>query len=296
LTIWFKEELLMAITLGSNIASLQAQRRLSNASEALGQTFERLSSGQRINKASDDAAGLAIADSLRARGRVASVAIRNANDGISTIAIADSALGEIGNVLSRLAELSEQSANGVFSVNQRSALSNEFVALSSEIERIAVTTQFNGVTLLSGGSSVVLQVGFDSTSTSQISFTGVQGTLASLGLAATGSSALTYSLNDSSISYGQSASRLALDAVNSAISSLASTRGVLGATEARLRVGINNLSVARENFASAESRIRDVDVAAEAAELTRLNILQQAGASVLAQANQQPSLALSLLR
>jgi flagellin len=286
----------MAITLGSNIASLQAQRRLSNASEKLGQTFERLSSGQRINKASDDAAGLAIADSLRARGRVASVAIRNANDGISTIAIADSALGEIGNVLSRLAELAEQSANGVFSVNQRSALSNEFVALSSEVERIAVTTQFNGVTLLSGGASVVLQVGFDSTSTSQISFTGVQGTLASLGLAASGSSALTYSLNDTSISYGQSASRLALDAVNSAISSLASTRGVLGATEARLRVGINNLSVARENFASAESRIRDVDVAAEAAELTRLNILQQAGASVLAQANQQPSLALSLLR
>jgi flagellin len=286
----------MAITLGSNIASLQAQRRLSVASEALGSTFEKLSSGQRINKASDDAAGLAIADSLRARGRVASVAIRNANDGISTIAIADSALGEIGNVLSRLAELSEQSANGVFSVTQRSALSNEFVALSSEVERIAVTTQFNGVTLLSGGASVVLQVGFDSTSTSQISFTGVQGTLSALGLAGAGSSALTYSINDSSISFGQSASRLALDAVNNAIASLASTRGVLGATEARLRVSINNLSVARENFASAESRIRDVDVAAEAAELTRLNILQQAGASVLAQANQQPSLALSLLR
>ena len=285
----------MAITLGSNIASLQAQRRLSNASEKLGQTFERLSSGQRINKASDDAAGLAIADALRARGRVASVAIRNANDGISTIAIADSALSEIGNVLSRLAELAEQSANGVFSVTQRSALSNEFVALSSEIERIAVTTQFNGVVLLSGGSSVVLQVGFDSGSTSQISFTGVQGTLASLGLANSNSSALSYSLNDTSIAGGQSASRLTLDAVNSAISTLASTRGVLGATEARLRVSINNLSVARENFASAESRIRDVDVAAEAAELTRLNILQQAGASVLAQANQQPSLALSLL-
>ncbi len=285
----------MAITLGSNIASLQAQRRLSNASEQLGQTFERLSSGQRINKASDDAAGLAIADALRARGRVASVAIRNANDGISTIAIADSALSEIGNVLSRLAELAEQSANGVFSVTQRSALANEFVALSSEIERIAVTTQFNGVVLLSGGASVVLQVGFDSGSTSQISFTGVQGTLASLGLAGTGSSALSYSLNDISITAGQSASRLTLDAVNNAISTLASTRGVLGATEARLRVSINNLSVARENFASAESRIRDVDVAAEAAELTRLNILQQAGASVLAQANQQPSLALSLL-
>ena len=286
----------MAITLGSNIASLQAQRRLSNATGALGETYERLSSGQRINKAADDAAGLAIADSLRANQRVASVAIRNANDGISTIAIADSALGEIGNVLSRLAELSQQSANGVFSVVQRSALSNEFTALGSEVERIAITTEFNGVKLLSGNSSVVLQVGFNSTSVSQISYTGVQGTLAALGLANANTSTLTFSLNGISLAEGQSSSRLALDAVNSAIQSLASTRGTLGAAQSRLEVAINNLSVARENFASAESRIRDVDVASEAAELTRLGILQQAGASVLAQANQQPSLALSLLR
>jgi flagellin len=285
----------MAITIGSNIASLQAQRRLSQASAALGSTFEKLSSGQRINKASDDAAGLAIADSLRANQRVATVAIRNANDGISTIAIADGALGEIGNVLSRLAELAEQSANGVFSTTQRSALQNEFTALSSEIERIAVTTEFNGVRLLSGNANLVLQVGFNSQSTSQISYTGVQGTLAALGLAAANQSALTYSLNGTDIVAGQSASRAALDAVNTAISSLASTRGVLGAAESRLRVAINNLSVARENFASAESRIRDVDVASEAAELTRLGILQQAGAAVLAQANQQPALALSLL-
>ena len=267
----------MAISLGSNIASLQAQRRLSTATQALGNTYERLSSGQRINKASDDAAGLAIADSLRADQRVASVAIRNANDGISTIAIADSALSEIGNVLSRLAELSEQSANGVFSITQRSALQNEFTALGSEIERIAVTTQFNGVKLLSGNSSVTLQVGFNSGSTSQISYTGVQGTLAALGLAAANVSNLTFSINDTTEALGQSAARLALDAVNNAIKSLASTRGTLGAAEARLNVAINNLSVARENFASAESRIRDVDVAAEAAELTRLGILQQAG-------------------
>ena len=286
----------MAITLGSNIASLQAQRRLGNATQKLGASYEKLSSGQRINKASDDAAGLAIADSLRANQRVASVAIRNANDGISTIAIADSALGEIGNVLSRLAELSQQSANGVFSVVQRSALSNEFVALGSEIERIAVTTEFNGVKLLSGNAAVVLQVGFNSTSTSQISYTGVQGTLAALGLASANASSLTFSLNGATLTDGQSASRLALDAVNIAIQSLASTRGTLGAAQSRLEVAINNLGVARENFASAESRIRDVDVAAEAAELTRLGILQQAGASILAQANQQPGLALSLLR
>jgi len=285
----------MAITLGTNVASLQAQRRLANSSQALGRTFERLSSGQRINKASDDAAGLAIADQLRADQRVATVAIRNANDGISTIAIADSALSEIANVLTRLAELAEQSANGVFSTVQRSALGNEFVALASEIERIAVTTEFNGVKLLSGGSALTLQVGFNSGSTSQVSFSGVQGTLAALGLATANSSALTYSLNGTTIAAGQDASKSALDAVSRAIQSLASTRGTLGATESRLNVAINNLTVARENFAAAESRIRDVDVATEAAELTRLGILQQAGAAILAQANQQPGLALSLL-
>jgi len=281
----------MSITLGSNIASLKAQRTLGLSTDALSRTYERLSSGQRINRASDDAAGLAIADNLRAQSRVATVAVRNANDGISTIAIADSALGEIGNVLSRLAELAEQSANGVFSTVQRSALSNEFIALGSEIERIALTTEFNGVKLLSGGGSLVLQVGFNSSSLSQISFTGVQGTLQSLGLAGTGLSALTYSISGNNIEQGQSASRLALDAINGAISSLASTRGTLGATESRLQVAINNISVARENFLAAESRIRDVDVATEAAELT----LQQAGSAVLAQANQQPSLALSLI-
>jgi flagellin len=286
----------MAITIGSNISSLQAQRRLANSSEQLNSTFLKLSAGQRINKASDDAAGLAIADALKATIRVGQVAVRNANDGISSIAIADASLADIGNVLSRLAELAEQSANGTFSVGQRSALQNEFTALGSEIERIAVTTEFNGVRLLSGNSTLVLQVGFDSASTSQIAFTGVQGTLAALGLAQQNASALTYSLNGVNLEEGASASRLALDAVNRAVNSLASTRGVLGAAESRLRVAISNLSISRENLSAAESRIRDVDVATEAAELTRLNILQQAGASVLAQANQAPSLALSLLR
>lgn len=286
----------MPITINSNISSLKGQRLLTVSSDALSKTYEKLSSGQRINRASDDAAGLAIADSLRATQRVASVAIRNANDGISTIAIADGALGQIGNVLSRLAELAEQSANGTYSTQQRSALQNEFVALGSEIERIAVTTTFNGVTLLSGTPQIVLQVGFNSQSTSQITLAGISGTLAGLGLASQNLSNLTYSVNANNSDEAQSASRLALDGINGAISSLAVLRGNLGAVESRLSVAINNLSVARENFAAAESRIRDVDVANEAAELTRLNILQQAGASILAQANQQPQLALSLLR
>ena len=285
----------MGITLGANVSALQAQRRLNIATQAIGKTYERLSSGQRINNASDDAAGLGIADSLRAQTRIATVAIRNANDGISTISIADAALGEIGSVLTRLAELAQQSANGVFSTTQRSALSNEFTALGSEIERIAVTTEFNGVRLLSAPTATNYQVGFNGGANSYITVNGVAGTLQNLGLANIGSSSLTFSLNGVTADVGLTASRLALDAVNGAIQSLANTRGTLGAAQSRLEVSINSIAAARENFAAAESRIRDVDVAAEAAELTRLSVLQQASTAILAQANQQPGLALRLL-
>ena len=284
----------MSITINTNVAALNAQRRLSNSTSSLRQSFERLSSGLRIVRAKDDAAGLAIADSLRADGRIASVAIRNANDGISLISIADGALDQMSSVLTRMAELSEQSANGIFANSQRSALQLEFQALGSEIERIALTTTFNGLTLLSGGASIALQVGFNSSSNSQISFTGVDGTLSAIGLAR--GSTLIYSIIAAGTAVeGQDAARSALDAVKLAIGSLTTNRGTLGAAESRLGVAITNLSVARENFNSAESQIRDVDVAEEAANLTRLNILQQAGAAVLAQANQQPALALSLL-
>jgi len=286
----------MAITIGSNIAALNGIRQLEKSTNRLTQSYERLSSGQRINRARDDAAGLAIAEVLRADQRIAGVAIRNANDGISAVAIVDAAMGEIGNVLARLGELAEQSANGVYSSTQRSALQSEFAALGSEIERIALTTEFNGVRLLSGGANIVFQVGFNSQSTSQVTFNGVQATLASLGLAAPNGAALSFSINDSTNTLGQSAALLALDAVKLAIGSLTQSRGGLGSTESRLGVAINTLSVAKENFAAAESRIRDVDVASEAAELTRLTILQQAGASILAQANQQPALALSLIQ
>lgn len=286
----------MAITVNTNTSALNAQRRLGQSTGELRSAFERLSSGLRIVRAKDDAAGLAIADSLRADSRIASVAIRNANDGVALISIADGALSEIGNVLSRMAELSEQSANGVLAGAQRSALDNEFTALGSEIQRIALTTTFNGLNLLSGGATVSLQVGFNSNSNSQISFAGVQGTLSSLGLASASSAQLIYSLNATgTITNGQNAALSALDAVKTAISSLTTNRGTLGAAESRLTVALNSLQVARENFTSAESQIRDVDVAQEAANLTRLTILQQAGSAVLAQANQQPALALSLL-
>ncbi len=286
----------MSITIGANIASLKAQRNLDYASNKLTKSYERLSSGLRINNASDDAAGLAVADALRANQKIASVAVRNANDGISSIAIADGALGEISNILQRLAELAEQSANGVYSTTQRSALQNEFAALGSEIERIAGTTTFNGIGVLSSGSALTLQVGLDASSNSRIHIDAVRGTLASMDLAPTNSSALTYSLIGTTIEAGQSASRLALDAVNAAISSISQTRGSLGAVQSRLQVAVEHLQVMRENYAAAESRIRDTDVAAEAAEMTRLTILQQVSTAILAQANQQPGLALSLLQ
>jgi flagellin len=285
----------MTINIRTNVPSLQAQRNLDASSGRLNTAYERLSSGLRINRARDDAAGLAIAESLKADASIATVAIRNANDGISIISIADQAIGQITNVLARLAELAEQSANGVFSNTQRSALQNEFTALTSEIERIAFTTEFNGLRLLSGGGEVVFQVGFNGSSLSQVTYSGVEVTLAALGLATAGTSVPSYSINAATTSEAQSASRNALDAINAAIASVTRNRGSLGAAESRLEVTISNLQVSRENFKAAESRIRDVDVASEAAELTRLNILQQAGAAILAQANQQPQLALRLI-
>jgi flagellin len=286
----------MTLNIRTNLASVTSQKNLNETSNRLQTSYERLSSGLRINRAKDDAAGLAIAENLKADARVATVAIRNANDGISVVAITDGAIGQITNILSRLAELSEQSANGVFSNEQRSALQLEFTALTSEIERIALTTEFNGLYLLSNGGNVTFQVGFDGSSLSQITYSGVQATLASIGLAGVNTSTHTYSITAATNEESQSAARHALDAINRAITSVTRNRGTLGAAESRLDITIQNLQVARENFLSAESRIRDVDVAQEAAELARLNILQQAGTAILAQANQQPQLALQLLR
>jgi flagellin len=286
----------MTITAASNVASVRAQRQLESTTRELGTTFERLSSGLRINSAKDDPAGLALADSLRADARIASVATRNANDGISVTSVTDAALGEISNILTRMLELATQSANGVYSVDQRSALSSEFIALGSEIERIAVTTEFNGIKLISSSQTINFQVGFDGSSNSRISVTGVQATLASLGLAAAGSSSLTFSIIGTTSTAAETAAALAIDQVTAALSSLNSRRGIIGAAESRLNVAINYLTAARENFIAAESRIRDADIATETANLVRLQVLQQAGTAVLAQANQQPSLVLKLLQ
>lgn len=285
----------MAISIGSNLVALQAQRRLDITGSKLSNSFNRLSSGYRINRGSDDSAGLAIAESLKADARIAQQSIRNTNDGISTIAIADGALGEVASILSRLAELASQAANGTLSNTQRSVIANEFVALGSEIQRISDVTEFNGIKLLSGNSAITIQVGPGTRIGSQIGYNNQVVTLAGIGLGNVGG-ALTYSINGTTSTDAATAARLALDAVYSAIYSVGASRGVLGGVESRLSTAIINLGVARENQLAAESRIRDVDIAEESAVLTRLNILQQAGTAVLAQGNQLPALALQLLR
>ena len=276
----------MALFVNTNLPSLNVQRHLEETGANLATSLERLSSGLRINNAYDDAAGLAIADKLGRDVRVSNQAIRNANDGISALAIGEKALGQVTSTLVRLSELASQSASGLVSDVQRSAIQEEFTALLSEIGRISNTTSFNGVQLLSAGTTVTLQVGLDATSTSQINFTSIDASVSGiLSVAQT-------SIAASSLSSAQSA----LGLLTSAIATVAQKRGTLGAAESRLLTAISGLRVATENFSAAEARIRDADVASETANLTRASILQQAGVAVLGQANQQPQLALQLLR
>lgn len=280
---------------GLNISSIRTQRQISITTGRLNQAYERLSSGLRVNRSKDDAAGLAVAAKLRSDARVASVSARNANDGISIINIADQATGQINDVLIRLSEIAEQSANGTNTNDQRSALQNEFSALMEEIERIAHTTEFNGLYLLSSSEALTFQVGFDGSSLSGITYSGIQATLASMGLAQVGSSSPTFSVLGASDLDSRSAALLALDAIQGAIGSVTRSRGTLGAAENRLQTTIRQLATSRESFQSAESAITDVDVAQESAEMARLNVLQQAGVAILANCNFQPQLALKLL-
>jgi flagellin len=275
----------MALFVNTNLFSINAQRNLEETADGLRTSLARLSSGVRINDAVDDAAGLAIADKLQRDVRVAAQAIRNANDGVSALAIGEKALGNVTTTLVRLSELASQSATGTITNTQRSAIQQEFTQLLSEITRISNTTTFNGVNLLSSGTTVSVQVGLDGSSTSRIDFTTVDGSLSGIFSGQTAIAADTASNAQS-----------ALGILTSAIATVTQTRGTLGAYQSRLVTSIANLRVARENFSAAESRIRDTDVAVETANLTRAQILQQAGVAVLAQANQQPTLALQLLR
>ncbi len=274
----------MGLRINTNISSINAQRNLSQSTESLSRSLERLSSGLRITRASDDAAGLAISERLRAEVRAYEQAQRNALDGISLLQVAEGALNEVSGILVRLRELAIQSANGTLGAGERATINQEATDLVAEIDRVAAVTSFNGTLLLDGTAPTVdFQVGTGSTANDVISVTGVDAT--STGLAITGLDLTT-----------AAGSLTANTAIEAAIDSLSGLRGGFGTAQNRLESTIRSIAVAVENTAAAESRIRDVDVASETAKLTRAQVLQQAGISVLSQANVSAQNALALLR
>ncbi|MEM7309970.1 MAG: flagellin [Planctomycetota bacterium] len=274
----------MGLRVNTNIISLTAQRELSNVTDRLGGNFRRLSSGLRIASASDDAAGLGISERMRAQIRSLGQAGRNANDGISLVQTAEGALNEVTSNLTRMRELSIQAANGTLNAGDRAALDQEFQDLIVEIDRVATQTDFNGIELLDGSEATVsIQIGTEAGETVDIVLSAM--TDGDLGL--TGG---TFNLDD------VTNASAALATIDTAIDSVTAFRAELGANQNVLQSSVRSIATTQENLSAAESRIRDVDVAAETADLTRNSILQQAAVSVLAQANVQPQLALSLLQ
>ncbi len=274
----------MGLRVNNNISSINAQRNLVNTTDRLGKSLQRLSSGLRITRAADDAAGLAISENFRAEVRSLAQAQRNSNDAISLLQIAEGALNETSGILVRMRELAIQAANGTLGSSERSTINTEFQDLASEISRIASVTQFNGRVLLSGSSSITFQIGTQNASSDRISVASVNATASAVGITST------------TVVSTASGAQTALGALDSAISTVASLRATFGTVQNRLESTIRSLAVAIENTAAAESRIRDVDFASETAELTRNQVLQQAGISVLGQANVSTQSALSLLQ
>ena len=278
----------MGLVINTNIASINAQRNLSRTEDALNTSLARLSSGLRITAAKDDAAGLAISEKLRAQIRGMAQAERNANDGISLVQTAEGALDQVSNILIRMRELSVQAATGTLGDEERIYLDSEYDKLMDEINRIASVTEFNGQRLLNGATSVGIsfQVGLTSDIMDRITVS-IMNTFASqLG---TGTYLIGQSLST------VTGARNAMNVIDAAIQDISGTRGDLGAAQNRLSTTVKNLATQRENLSAANSRIRDVDVAAETVSMTRSQILMQAGVSVLAQANQLPQMALSLI-
>jgi flagellin len=263
---------------------LFAQSYLSDATSALSKSMGRLSSGLRVQSAADDAAGLAISETFKANIRSLNQARRNANDGVSLVQTADGALKEVGGMLSRMRELAVQARNGTLNTSQRGYLNDEFKALRSEIDRIVNTTEFNGVDLIDGDQSggISFQIGIETTTNDRLT----------LSIATSSSTAL--GINSNAISTTTKADA-AITKLDSAIDLISTRRASLGAMQNRLAVTMSNLDTYSTNLAAANSRIVDVDVAEETATLTRNQILVQAGAAMLAQANQGPQIALSLL-
>ena len=284
----------MPVRIFNNVPSLNAQRLLGNNNDRLAQSVERISSGIRINRASDDAAGLAISEGLRSDIRTLRQAVRNSNDGISLINITEGALNEQASILIRLRELAAQASTGTVGSTERQTIQLEFSALRNEIDRIASVTEFNGQKLVDGSlasgvtstNHIMIQVGLDSGANSRINLN------EQMNLAAVTAS----SLSIDSISVTTSAAALtALDSVNTAIGTVTQGRGKVGSVQNRLVRTVSNLSISIENLQAAESQIRDADIAEEVALLTRNQIMVQASTAMVGQANLIPQSVLQLL-
>jgi len=276
----------MGLRIATNVASLNAQNNLGNTQRSLHTAFARLSSGYRINKASDDAAGLAISEQLRSMIRGYRQANRNANDGISLVQVAEGSLNEVSNNLIRLRELGVQAASDTVGDTERRFLDVEYQQLKSEIQRITDSTNFNGYDLLNGtGGLIDIQVGVHNNPfQDRISF---NASSANATAEALGMTAETVATKESA--------QTSLSVIDSALTSVNAIRANFGALQNRLQSTSSNLGVAEENYSAANSRIRDADIAAESAELTRNTILQQAAVAVLQQTNSSQQVALKLL-
>ncbi len=284
----------MPVRIFNNIASLNAQRILGINNDRLALSVERISSGIRINRAADDAAGLGISEALRSDIRALRQAVRNSNDGIALINVAEGALNEQSSILIRLRELASQAATGTVGSTERATIQLEFNALRNEIDRISATTQFNGQGLVDGSlastvssaNQVLIQVGIDSGANSRINLN------EQINLTAVTSS----SLGIDTLSVTAAAEALTtLDTINTAISKVTQARGQVGAVQNRLTRSVGNLSVSIENLQAAESSIRDADIAKEIADLTRNQILVQSATAMVGQANLIPQSILLLL-
>lgn len=274
----------MALVVNTNLFSMTAQKNMAVHSEKLAGSFAKLSSGLRIVSAADDAAGLGISERMRAEIRSLGMAQRNSQDGVSLVQTAEGALAEVSSNLIRMRELAVEASNGTLNTADRASLDQEFQALDDEIDRVAKETEFNGIALLDGTNATVdIQVGTSSGQVISITTTDMQSGVGGLAIDALD---VTDATNAGA----------AMTALDSAVDLVVAQRGDFGASQNRLQSAMRSIATAKENLSGAESRIRDVDVASETAELTKNKILQQAATSVLGQANTQPQLALSLLQ
>ncbi len=277
----------MPVAIQTNLASLEAQRNLNSTSKALQVSFNRLSSGFRINSAADDSAGLAISENMKMQIRSYSVAERNANDGISMTQTAEGALGQMTTLLTRMRELAMEASNGSMSSADRDYISTEFTQLQAELGRLQDSTSYDGTALLGTGvTNVDFQVGINNTATDRITVT-----FGNLDLSVLRSTASAQVGGTDGTS-----AQVALDQIDATLKTISTTRANFGAAMNRFDTTISNIQTVRTNISAANSRIRDVDVAEESATMAKSQVLSQAGASVLAQANQLPQLALGLLK